>query len=75
MFFDIKVHLPAGSSQNHAQISNFETYLPNFAHILGDLADSINFNHISLRGSNDRIFAKVCPIPILMTRAIYLTSS
>ena len=59
MFFDIRVHLPPGTAQSPQRVSNLETNLPNFAHLLGDLANGVHFNRISLRGANERISSKV----------------
>lgn len=75
MFFDVKVHLPAGTSQNRLQVPNFETRLPNFAHILGDLGRTINFNRIALWGTNDRISAKVCRGSPVIRRNLNLLQS
>lgn len=60
MFFDVKVHLPPGTPQNRQHISNFETDLPQFGHVLGDLANSLYFDRMTLRGANSRITSKVC---------------
>ncbi|EKM52029.1 uncharacterized protein PHACADRAFT_187392 [Phanerochaete carnosa HHB-10118-sp] len=58
MFFDVRVHLPRGTAQDPQRISNLEADLPNFAHILGDLADGVHFNRISLTGANNYISSK-----------------
>ena len=63
MFFDIRVHLPPGTAQQPQRITNLESNIGNFAHVLGDLADSVQFDSISLKGANEPIQAKVCAPP------------
>lgn len=60
--FNITVHLPVGDS--HLRINNFETDLPLFAHDVGDLASTVEFRHLSLKGSNMPIVVKVS-VPLL----------
>ncbi|GJE91648.1 hypothetical protein PsYK624_077980 [Phanerochaete sordida] len=58
MFFDIRVHLPRGSAQQPQRVANLESDLGNFAHVLGDLADGVQFGRIALTGANEPIQAK-----------------
>ena len=59
MFFDIRVHLPPGSAQQPQRVVNLESDLGNFAHVLGDLANGVQFDRIALNGANEPIQAKV----------------
>lgn len=58
MFFDVMVHLPPGASDRQ-WITKFESDLPQFSHLIGDLSQSIHFGELLLRGTNGQIMAKV----------------
>lgn len=58
MFFDVMVHLPPGVSQPQ-WIPRFETDLPQFSHLIGQLATTVHFGQLLLRGTNAQIMSKV----------------
>ena len=55
----MRVRFPAQSGKDILQVKGFETSLPLFTHVLGDLENVIAFKTLELRGSNSPIYAKV----------------
>ncbi|KII95591.1 hypothetical protein PLICRDRAFT_129440 [Plicaturopsis crispa FD-325 SS-3] len=54
IFFEVTVSLPA-KHHNPLRIPSFETDLPGFAHEIGDLQGIVEFDSLSLSGSNGRV--------------------
>lgn len=55
------VILPEFKDTSTLFIRNFETDVPNNAHIVQDLGTKVFFDRISLNGSNGFVSVKVCP--------------
>jgi len=55
--FDVRVRLPA-SRASPLTIKNFETDVSNFGQKIGDIANSVVFEHVNLKGSNMPIIVK-----------------
>jgi hypothetical protein len=62
--FDVTVYLPKSSGTSPLHVKNFETDMPLFAHYIGALAETVNFDLLSLKTAN---------VPIHVEVSIYLT--
>ncbi|KAI0343544.1 hypothetical protein BDW22DRAFT_1355995 [Trametopsis cervina] len=69
--FDVTIRLPKVPDSHPLHIPSFETHLPNFSHHVGDLLGHVNFDRLSLYGSNSHIYAR----SVNATQGVFNTSN